>query len=119
MLVNLPSSAAGQSVQLRWNFATAAGRPDGGWFIDSVRITEPQCLAPVTNPVILNPVALRNSFNFAINTVTGRTYIIEYKTNLDDPLWQTFQTLPGNGSQQTISAPINGLSRQFFHFRMQ
>jgi len=33
VLVNLPSSAAGQSVQLRWHFATAAGWPGGGWFL--------------------------------------------------------------------------------------
>lgn len=117
--VNLPPAAGGQTVQLRWHFASSRGLPGGAWFVDSVFITEPLCLPPVSNPVILNPVLSRSFFTFAINTVAGRNYIIEYKTNLTDATWQTQQTLSGNGSQQIISVPI-GLDRQrFYRFHLQ
>jgi hypothetical protein len=87
--------------------------------VDSVLVTEPLCLPSVSNPLILNPVARSNVFSFAINTVTSRTYIVEYKTNLNDTVWQTLQLLSGNGSQQTITTPVNGFNHQFFRFRVQ
>ncbi len=119
VLVNLPPAAAGQPVQLRWHFATSAGVPGGGWFLDSVLVTEPQCLPPVTNPVILNPSVQSGVFSFAINTVNNRTYIIDYKTNLNDAAWQTWQLLSGNGSPQTVSTPVSSFGQLFFRFRVQ
>jgi hypothetical protein len=119
VVVNLPATAAGQSVRLRWHFAKSRGIPDGAWFIDSAFITEPLCLPPVSNPVILNPTLNGNLFRFSINTVTNRNYIIDYKTNLTDIVWQTLQVLPGNGSLQTISVPIELDSHRFFRFRVE
>ena len=115
VLVNLPATAAGQTVQLRWHVASSLGGTNA-WFVDSVLVTEPICLPPVTNPVILNPMLKTNSFTFAINTVLGRNYVIQYKTNLTDALWQTLETLPGNGSQQTITVPIGPDLQRFFRF---
>lgn len=37
--VNLPASAAGQTVQLRWRFASDDGANDNGWWIDDVVVT--------------------------------------------------------------------------------
>jgi hypothetical protein len=119
VLANLPASAAGQNVQLRWNFASYQGGPSNIWFVDSVKVTEPLCLPPVTNPVILNPALRGNFFTFAINTVTNRTYIIQYKTNLDDAVWQVLETLPGNGSQQTVISPIGPDRQRFFRFLVE
>jgi hypothetical protein len=119
VLVNLPASAAGQPVELRWHFATSAGVPGGGWFVDSMLVTEPQCLPPVTNPVILNPSVHGGVFSFAINTVSNRTYIIDYKTNLNDTAWQTWQLLSGNGSPQTVSTPVSSFGQLFIRFRVQ
>jgi hypothetical protein len=119
VLVNLPASAAGQPVQLRWRFASSVGMTNGAWFIDSVKITEPVCLPPVTNPVILNPRLIRGIFTFAINTVSNRTYVIEYKTNLTDNGWQIWETLAGSGNQQTISVPTSPDPKRFFRFVVQ
>jgi hypothetical protein len=117
--VNLPATAAGQTAQLRWHFAGSRGQTNGAWYVDSVFITEPLCLPPVSNPVILNPALSRGFFTFAINTVAGRNYVIEYKTSLTDDVWQTQQILAGNGSRQTVSVPI-GLDRQrFYRFHVQ
>jgi hypothetical protein len=114
--VSLPPSAAGQSVQLRWHFANSIGQSNGFWFIDKVQVSEPLCLPPVTNPLILNPTLGPNSFSFAINTVSSRTYVIQYKTNLGDTVWQVYATISGNGSQQTVSVTLGPDRQRFFRF---
>jgi len=73
----------------------------------------------VSNPVIINPAVTGGFFTFAINTVTGRNYVIEYKTNLTDVAWQTLETLSGNGNQQMISVPIVSDSKCFYRFHLQ
>jgi hypothetical protein len=117
--VSLPASAAGQPVQLRWHFAASVGQTNGFWYIDTVQVTEPLCLPAVTNPVILNPtLSAGGSFSFAINTVTNRTFIIQYKNNLDDPVWQFFQNLPGNGAKQIVNVPVTN-QHAFYRFIVQ
>ncbi len=117
VLVNLPPSAAGQPVQLRWHFATATGLTNGGWFIGAVSITDSQCLPPVSNPAIVNPALHGNQFTFSINTVTNRLYFIQYKTNLNDTAWQTLESLPGNGLPQNVSVPVSGSGQLFYRFQ--
>ncbi len=119
VLLNLPAAAAGQTVQLRWHFAGSRGMTDGAWFVDSVLVTEPVCLPPVSNPVILNPALRGNFFSFAINTVSNRNYIIEYKTDLAGDIWQTLQILAGNGAQLTITVPTSPDNQRFYRFRVQ
>ena len=118
VLVNLPPTAAGQTVQLRWLFSGSRGMTNGAWFIDSVDVTDPVCLPPVTNPIIINPEASGHLFSFSINTVAQRNYIIEYTTSLTSGTWQTLESLPGNGSIQTISVPI-GSTPMYFRFVVQ
>jgi photosystem II stability/assembly factor-like uncharacterized protein len=118
VLVNLPPTAAGQDVQLRWHFAGSRGMPNGAWFVDSVDVTEPVCLPAVSNPVIVNPALNGHNFTFGINTVSGRNYVIEYTTSLTGAAWQTLETLPGNNSLQTISIPISS-NTLFFRFIVQ
>jgi hypothetical protein len=119
VVVNLPPAAAGQTVRLRWHFASVSGQTNGGWYLDSAFVTEPICLPPVSNPVILNPARSGNLFTFAINTVSNRNYIIEYKTNLTDTNWQIFESLPGNGNQQVITVPIGPDTHRFYRFVVQ
>jgi hypothetical protein len=119
VVVNLPASAAGQNVQVRWHFAGSRGLTDGAWFIDSIFATEPLCLPPVSNPVILNPALNGSSFTFAINTVSERNYVIQYKTNLTDTVWQTLESIPGNGNQQNVSVPAVSTGQRFYRFQVQ
>jgi hypothetical protein len=118
-LVNLPPDAAGQTVQLSWNFATSRGLSNGGWYVDSVEVTEPTCLPPVSDPIIVNTALISTNFTFAINTVAERTYVVEYKTNLTDAAWTFLENLSGNGSLQTITVPISSASQSFFRFHLQ
>jgi photosystem II stability/assembly factor-like uncharacterized protein len=119
VIVNLPAAAAGHFVQLRWHFASSRGMTNGGWFIDSAFITETSCLPPVVDPRILNPRLNGNQFAFTINTVSNRTYYIQYRTNLTDDAWLTQQTVPGNGSPQIITVPLDPLKPRFYRFQVQ
>jgi hypothetical protein len=119
VIVNLPSAAAGQTVQLRWHFATSRGQTNGFWAVDSVLVTESLCLPPVSNPIILSTTLSSNQLTFTINTVAGRNYIIEYKGNLTDAVWQTLETIPGNNSPQVVSVPIGPDSLRFYRFEVQ
>ena len=119
MRVQLPPSTMGQPVQLRWHLAGSAGVPGGGYYLDAVSVTEAQCLPPVSNPVIVNPRILRNNFYFDIDTVSSRSYFVEYKTNLNDTTWTALTTLLGDGTRQTVSGTVPGASQTFYHFRVQ
>jgi len=53
---------------------------------------------------VYNAASGQMTFSFA--TVLGSTYIIEYKNTLDDPAWQTLETIPGDGSVKTFEDPV-------------
>jgi uncharacterized repeat protein (TIGR01451 family) len=69
--VNLPASAAGQTIQLRWNCATDGGNSGTGavgWYVDSISITDavPTCLtvqADLAVGQLLAPASLQAGQN--------------------------------------------------------
>ena len=74
-----------------------------------------QVMAGASPSVLLNPALSGSRLNFEISTLTGQTYIVEYKLNLADSntTWQQFQTFNGDGTTHTISAPLT--NRQCFY----
>ena len=42
-------------------------------------------------------------FVLSFNTVSGKTYTIEYKDLLTDPVWQTLQTVSGDGALNFVT----------------
>jgi hypothetical protein len=116
--VRLPASAAGQTIQLRWRFATVDTRDGEGWFIDDVKITEFQCLEPVSNPVIVRPTLAGPRFSFSFDTVRGRTYFVECKDSLAAETWELLDTIGGDGTEKTSTVPI-GLTSRFYRFRVE
>jgi hypothetical protein len=123
VVVNLPSTAAGQSTRLRWRVGTSAGLTNGFWFVDSVEVAEWQVLPAVTNPNILNPATTGNNFTFDIATAASRTYYIDTTSSLNPPAWQYVQSVLGNGSVMHISVPLpttgTGISQTFYRFRVK
>lgn len=53
VVVNLPTAAAGQSVQFRWRCGTDASISKTGWWVDSVAVSGPVCCGNASAPVIL------------------------------------------------------------------
>ena len=71
--VNLPASAAGQSIRLRWNLATDTGNGGGtatGWYVDSVTVSgaAPECLSVFTDLAVSQTLA-PNSLTLGQNLV--------------------------------------------------
>ena len=121
VVVNLPSSTAGQSTRLRWRVGTSAGLTDGFWFVDSVEVAEWQVLPAVTNPNILNPSITGNNFTFDVATAASRTYYIDTTSSLNPSAWQNVQSVLGNGTVMHISVPIPSTagSQTFYRFRVK
>ena len=73
-VVNLPASAAGQSVQFRWRCGTDNGNGNTGWRIDSIAISNYVCACcsgSSTNPPVLPSQASQTVNEFATLTVTN------------------------------------------------
>jgi hypothetical protein len=62
--VQLPASAAGQNVQLKWRFGgddnTAGTGPNSGWYVDTIRVNGTYACSTVTPP---NAVESRGDFD--------------------------------------------------------
>jgi len=69
VLVNLPPTAAGQNVQLRWFFASDNGQGAGGWRIDSIGVKGQICCA--NSPPILANQTNRTVSELVLMTVTN------------------------------------------------
>jgi uncharacterized repeat protein (TIGR01451 family) len=81
-IVNLPATAAGQNVQLRWRFGSSyyyGG--SGGWYIDTVSVTDGlDCCVPVSNDIAVgisaspDPAVVGATLTYTITVVnTGPT----------------------------------------------
>jgi hypothetical protein len=60
-----------------------------------------------------------NGFTFSFNTVNGKTYIIQYKDALPDPLWQILQTVTGDGTLKIITNSTAVPSQRFYRLSAQ
>jgi hypothetical protein len=71
--VNLPATAAGHNIVLRWRFGSGATVVGSGWFVDTVAIASTSCVAQGT--VIATPTSLKfgASKNGAAGALTALT----------------------------------------------
>ena len=54
-VANLPASAAGQAVQLRWRCGTDSSTTLSGWRVDGVTVSARVCCGDVQSPLIITP----------------------------------------------------------------
>ena len=104
---NLPSGAAGQTIQLRWRCGTSAGG-GVGWYIDGVSISDIVCCAGIS--------ALRITASapgvIAFTTETNKFYALEYRDDLMTGAWATLSNnIVGTGSLVQILDPQGQQSR--------
>ncbi|HEX3800988.1 MAG TPA: S8 family serine peptidase [Verrucomicrobiae bacterium] len=116
-VVNLPANVAGHDVQLRWLFGTDMGNAYGGtgWYIDTVTMIDGYftCCTPLVAPTISNPQFDGTNVTFTFQTVPGQTYSVQFKNDLNDSFWTTFQSVTGDGTMQQIS-DTPGLPQRFY-----
>ncbi len=58
-------------------------------------------------------------FSVSVSTVTGHVYNLEYKTNLNQPDWQTVFTLPGDGGLHSLIDSATGDPQRFYRVRIE
>lgn len=146
VVVNLPASAAGQNVQLRWRFGADSGGGAAGWLVDSIQVystaytvatldtdgdgmidgqetfvgTAPNSATSVFRPVPAYPASGAPSLTF--QSVLGRTYTLEAKDDLTpDSSWSAVQgAISGTGGEITITDPFaKGVEQRFYRIRVR
>ncbi len=70
-------------------------------------------------PLILWPNDPGTGFVFVFDTATGLTYEVQFKDSLDDPVWQTLQTVPGDGAQKFITNSVATPGQRFYRLRVE
>jgi len=71
-------------------------------------------------PAAVSLVATLNGggINLSFPTETGSTYTVQYKTNLEEPAWNTLTVTNGTGATAVVSDSANG-SRRFYQLSIQ
>jgi hypothetical protein len=120
-IVNLPASAAGQNIQLKWRLSTDTGNEyvSVGWWIDTISITDSgsyHCCDGPWEPFITAPQLNGTNFTFSFQTASNQTYVVEYNNTLSGGIWMPVQTNAGDGTIQFIT---NGLSGCQGYYRLR
>jgi hypothetical protein len=102
------------SQTLRWvyekDLSLSAGQ-DGAW-LDQVTFT-PASQAPVILAARFN----QQIFSAAVPTVAGRSYVLEFKTSLNQTNWTAFPAIPGDGTILWLSDPAATNAQRFYRVR--
>jgi PKD repeat protein len=75
----------------------------------------------VTNlppPVVVVNGSDGTNFIFSFSTVPGKTYVVQYKDLLSDPVWQTLGSVPGDGTLQTVTNSLT-VPQRFYRLNVQ
>jgi len=101
------------SPQSRGSYSNAVVVASNGGSASSVLTGRAADLPMLSVAVGQSPLA----FSFA--TTVGCTYVIQSKTQLTDPVWQTVQTQAGDGTTHVFSAPPSGVPQTFYRVCVQ
>jgi hypothetical protein len=120
-LVNLPTNASGQNIQLRWRCATDTGNAYGsvGWWIDTISIADSGsyvCCDGPWEPLLGTPQIQGTNFTFDFPTVSNQTYTVEYNNALTSSGWMPLSTITGDGTVRVITNGL-GSSPGFYRLR--
>jgi PKD repeat protein len=70
-------------------------------------------------PVIILLTLNGSDFAFSFDSVPGLGYSVQYKESLDDPVWQTLQSVAGDGTRKTITNSVSVTERLFYQLRVE
>jgi hypothetical protein len=108
-ITNWPPGAA---LWLVWEMADPAGKAQG-LAIDDLSFSA--WAAPVLNPVPLTPQLAGASLILSWTSYTGQSYQIQFKNNLNDPVWQPLGApIPGTGSPISATNDLTSPTQRFF-----
>jgi len=88
----------------------------GGGTNSATRVVE-VVFAPIDQFRLLAPSKVGDTFSFSIQTLEGRTYLIEYADDLASPSWQPLPNVNGDGTVKVVSNTAPGVPQRYFRFR--
>jgi hypothetical protein len=121
--VNLPASAAGQSIALKWRCGTDNSTSGAGWYIDTISILDGsyECCGSGTGPTapaIARVESTGTGVAIYATSLPGVLYTLEYKNSLTDPGWIPLPpAVPGTGSQIVFHDGASVLTNRFYLIR--
>lgn len=78
-------------------------------------ITNSAILKVLSSPSLSSVTGNSTNFSFSYATVSGLTYVVEFKNNLTDPAWTPIATNLGTGGLLNYLVNPAGVSNRFFH----
>lgn len=119
-VVNLPPSAAGNNIRLRWRMATDSSTAGEGWYVDTISVADGyDCCHSIVPPQITNVHKNGENIVFSFNTVPGQSYVTEFKSLLStNAVWNSLQTNNGDGSTKSVTNSA-GASQRYFRVKVQ
>jgi hypothetical protein len=74
----------------------------------------PALLKVLISPSLTNVNGSPTNFSFSYATVVGSTYVVVFKSNLDDSIWTPTATNAGTGNLTNFSETITGVPHRFY-----
>jgi len=120
-VVNLPVTAAGQNVRLRWRLGSDSSIGQTGWYVDTVSVSEGYTCCQQTAPLrIVDILRVNNNVVFSFNTAAGQNYVTEYQNVLATNLaWTPLQTNAGDGTKKSVTNATGATTNRFFRVKAQ
>jgi PKD repeat protein len=70
-------------------------------------------------PTILSPNISGTNFTFSFQSIAGRTYLVQYKDDLETTGWQLLETIPGDGTLKTVITTYASPMQRFYRLKVQ
>jgi len=118
-VANLPATAAGQNIRLRWRMATDESVAATGWYVDTISLIDGYtCCTTTLAPQIVDTRRANGAIVFSFETQAGKTYVTEFRSVLEsNAVWTPLQTNSGDGTRQSITNATGAATNRFFRVR--
>jgi hypothetical protein len=97
-------------------FTIRADAVTGGTTNSATRVVQVS-YAPVDQFRIISPSRTGDTFRFSIQTLDGRTYVVDFTDDLGAPNWQSMTNIIGDGSVKLVEQTAPGVPQRFYRFR--
>jgi hypothetical protein len=120
VVINLPAAAAGKNIQFKWRFGTDEGNFYGGtgFYVDSIKVIDGSyscCQVPLNDAGIVTISRTPSGQALSVESTTGVTYTLQYKSSLSDPQWTPITpSVVGTGGIIVLTDSTPGLESRFY-----